>query len=459
MFAATLVILAGCGVLGGGDGARRPGRTPRHAAVEFPVRATVAGPGDLTGDGIDDLVVADETNGTLEVYAGWPGTPLVTPVEVLPVGDGLSPCRIAPAGDPFGTGRKHLLVQIAADCDEPENVVLLFEPTEDGLAPIWQAAAPAEVQNLGRDLAVGDINGDGFDDVVLGQEAMDDPWGTPYGGRIEAAVYPGSAEGLPPDAAWVRPVRRQGEHDGSAATTGGDFNGDGYADLVVSDIAVRGSCYRPYGSASAYAGGATGPEFEASWAMLEGAVGYDARLAGDIDGDGFDDVIMSTMCGGMGWGNTIFVVSGSAAGLTEPNEDPTWQLHDGYAYTDFAHDLDVADLDNDGLLDVLAATTDYRTVAQAGTGYDDHERGMGFLWLGSPDGFTECAPTVNDAIHPWPNTYLSAPQGGQGIRAVGDLDADGRQDVAVYGNEAYLYFNPPLETKCGPGGTEDGAPR
>jgi hypothetical protein len=86
--------------------------------------------------------------------------------------------------------------------------------------------------SFGSDLAGGgDVNGDGYSDVVVGSPTVGSP---SFDGR--AYLYLGSAAGVASDPAWF--IERPGADDwlGAAVANIGDFNGDGFSDVVISAI-------------------------------------------------------------------------------------------------------------------------------------------------------------------------------------------------------------------------------
>jgi hypothetical protein len=79
--------------------------------------------------------------------------------------------------------------------------------------------------------SAGDVNGDGFDDLVVGA-ACQDNGATDEGNTF---VYLGSAVGVPlvPSISLDNPANQAGGHFGNSVASAGDVNGDGFADLVV----------------------------------------------------------------------------------------------------------------------------------------------------------------------------------------------------------------------------------
>ena len=121
-------------------------------------------------------------------------------------------------------------------------------------SPAWTAESNQADADFGISVATaGDVNGDGFSDVIVGAIAYDN--GQSDEGR--AFVYHGSASGLSHHRRLDRGERSGRRCFGNSVATAGDVNGDGFSDVIVGR-----SCYdngqTDEGRAFVYLGSATG---------------------------------------------------------------------------------------------------------------------------------------------------------------------------------------------------------
>ena len=98
-----------------------------------------------------------------------------------------------------------------------------------GATPTWTAESDQDAFFGWSVSSAGDVNGDGYGDIVVGAKYYDNGLG--YEGR--AFVYLGSATGLGDNPAWTAESNQAGANFGYSVSFAGDVNGDGYGDVVV----------------------------------------------------------------------------------------------------------------------------------------------------------------------------------------------------------------------------------
>ena len=231
-----------------------PGVTPDETLIGGALFGeAVASAGDVNGDGFVDLAVASGSGpGSVTVYLGGPAGPGGTGTTLSP-GDVTSGfgAAIASAGDVNGDGYADLL---AGGVEHAQ--VFLGGPAGIATTAAFTLAG-STANGLTGDASVvqgpSDVNADGMPDLYVG-----------------GALYLSSAAGLVAQASFASQPNSQ---FGSFA---GDENGDGFGDFATFDV---------------YAGSPEGIDFTA---VPFGQAG-EATLgtAGDIDGDGYSDVISS----------------------------------------------------------------------------------------------------------------------------------------------------------------------
>ena len=113
---------------------------------------------------------------------------------------------------------------------------IIVDPTIAALELTWTAQSNQASASFGTSVSgAGDINRDGFADVLVGAPGYDN--GEADEGR--AFLYLGSPSGLSSEPAWTAESNSAGARFGSSVSGAGDVNGDGFADAVIGAPKAR----------------------------------------------------------------------------------------------------------------------------------------------------------------------------------------------------------------------------
>jgi len=256
--------------------------------------------GDVTGDGFDDFLVGAPGLGKVYLFEGSKNGPGSGPDwQVGGDPDSGIGTAVGFAGDVNGDGFHDVLVSADAIADpqgggSPAEGVLLFLGSLKGLGTNADLLLRGDQAKSGFGDAVapaGDVNGDGFDDVLVG---------APHHGNGQkdegmAYLFQGQEGGIAGQAVWKKESDETGSFFGRSLYTAGDVNGDGFADVVVGAYGWDGGL-DDRGRVEVYHGSEAFLPQEPAW-FLEGDrkdawLGYAVSTAGDANGDGYADVIV-----------------------------------------------------------------------------------------------------------------------------------------------------------------------
>ncbi|MFO0645763.1 MAG: FG-GAP-like repeat-containing protein [Polyangiales bacterium] len=258
-----------------------------------PCGGIAANAGDLNGDGYGDVALgrwcsdAPPSPGQVLLFYGGPAGPGATPDRTLEASPSIFVYNdfgeaLSPASDLDGDGYADLAIGTGV-----AQMTVVY-----GGAGALDRRFVAEmrmgnlVSGFGETLVgAGDINADGFGDLAVGEMN--------HGGEDGAVfVYAGARGGLSDTHVSMRAAPTGSMWQRGGTLTSGDFNGDGYADVVAGDVSAYGR------RAVVYAGSATGLSEAPAWTLNPPDAAWEpfgqfVVRAGDLDGDGFDELVLS----------------------------------------------------------------------------------------------------------------------------------------------------------------------
>lgn len=204
---------------------------------------------------------------------------------------------------------------------------------------------------FGRALSsAGDVNGDGYGDLIVGAPGAEDPPNLRAG---KAFVYLGSSTGLMAMAAWEITGGATDARLGASVSFVGDLDADGYADVVVgspeNDFGDTG-----HGRALIFRGQRTGIErlpFQTIVGSDREHLGVNVRSAGDLNGDNVPDLFVASLDGGGLSRSVSSIYLGTSRGFTVPAHRQF--VRDAPNHTFGFYSTNVGDSNGDGYSDFV----------------------------------------------------------------------------------------------------------
>jgi len=298
--------------------------------------------------------------------------------------------------------------------------------------------------------AAGDVNGDGTEDAII-SAYLADPNGTTDAGSSyvvfgNSSPAPSLGLGLLNGGDGFRLAgAATGDHSGNSVSAAGDFNGDGLGDVIIGapladfNGTESGSSYIVFGRNSfgssldlSSLNGSNGFRLDGLAAYDES--GYSVSRAGDINGDGVDDVIIGGYkadANGNIDSGSCYVVFGSSSGFASALQLNTLNGSNGFRLNGVAAGdhagvsvSAAGDVNGDGLSDIIIGA-----LLADSNGTDS---GSGYVVFGS----TTFGPTLDlSALNGSNGFRLNGVAAGDGagvsVSAAGDINGDGLSDVIV----------------------------
>lgn len=396
----------------------------------------VAGAGDVNADGWSDVIVGapqfdngQNNEGRAFVFLGGASGLATAPVWTSESNQAAAQFgyAVSGAGDVDNDGYSDVLIGAPffdnGQANEGRAFVHLGSAAGPSASAVWTAEADQATASFGATVSGGgDVNTDGFSDVMVGAHLFDN--GQINEGR--AFVYHGSASGPSLTPSWTVESDQANAQFGWSVGFAGDANGDGYGDAIVGANEYSNG-QASEGRAFAYFGAPTGLGAVAAWTFesdqASAELGTDVAGAGDVNGDGFADVIVGSRhyTNGQNLEGRAFVFHSSAAG---PGASPAWTAESNQVTADFGLSVSTAgDVDGDGYSDAVASAP----TMDAGQA----DEGRVFLYPGSPAGLATTAAWIGESNQ-------ASAQLGHSVGNAGDVNGDGFSDVVA---GAYQFDN------------------
>ncbi|MBK6772349.1 MAG: FG-GAP repeat protein [Ignavibacteria bacterium] len=382
---------------------------------------SVSSAGDVNGDGYNDVIIGapSMSPNTGNAYIFFGGVNMDNIADVTFSGEASNDRlgqSVAAAGDVNGDGYADVIVGAYGNSTFRGKAYIFFGGAVMNNAADLILTGEAVNNYFGDAVAgAGDINGDGYADVIVGADGYNSLTGRSY-------VYLGGAA-MNNVADLVMTGEAVNNHFGLSVSSAGDINSDGYSDMIVGAYGYSSTTGRAY----VYYGGAVLNGIPD--ATLTGAAndyfGVSVSTAGDVNGDGFSDIIIGAYYNNTGLGKAFIYFGGTGLITTPGVIIPGDPLTSSFGFSVAS----ASDINGDGYSDVIIGATGSFSVP-----------GKAFVYFGGA-----AMNNTADIIMTGETVNTSF---GNSVASAGDLNGDGSPDLII-GNvglnsstgKSYVYFN------------------
>ncbi len=433
--------------------------------------------GDINGDGIDDVIIGAhqaDPNGSRsgEIYVVFgTSTPFASSVKLDTLdgssgfilhgidGGDISGFSVA-SGDINGDGVDDVIIGAPAGGSNGETYVVFGKSTAfssivelsslDGSTGFVVGGDNlTDTDRIGSSVASGDIDGDGYDDLIIGAPLSGDNYGY-YGdahvvfGFNDTTTDTLELSSLDGTTGFVLRGHIYEGFSGNAVASG-DINGDGYDEVIIgapNDSGINSEAYVVFGKSTAFASSIELSSLDGSTGFTFGTGPIDtfygnAVSSGDVNGDGYDDLIIGAQKaehpnpthGNASDEGLTFVVFGKSTTFASKVERSSLDGNTGFTIhgVDFDDNSGSAvasgDVNGDGRQDMI--------IGAYGADPNGSNSGETYVVFGqSSFASTLELSSLNGSTGYVLNGIKSLANSGIAV-AVGDINGDGRQDVII----------------------------
>ncbi|WP_313948720.1 beta strand repeat-containing protein [Richelia sinica] len=449
-------------------------------AYDFSGR-TVSSAGDVNGDGFDDLIIGAfgaDPNGS---YSGQSYVVFGNAAPELDLNSGnrlvngfkingitaydFSGRTVSSAGDVNGDGFDDLIIgAFGADPNGSYSgqSYVVFGKSEGFTSTLNLSALNGsngfKINGItafnfsGRSVSsAGDVNGDGFDDLIIGASGAD-----PNGSRSgQSYVMFGKSGGftstfnlfdLNGSNGFVINGITADDSSGVSVSSAGDVNGDGFDDLIIGAYraepngSLSGQSYVVFGKSGGFTSALNLSDLNGSNGFkINGITAYNfsgrsVSSAGDVNGDGFDDLIIGASGAdpngsSSGQSYVVFGKSGgftSALNLSDLNGSNGFKINGITAYNFSGRSVSSAgDVNGDGFDDLI--------IGASGADPNGSSSGQSYVVFGKSGGFTSTLnlSALNGSNGFKINGITALDSSGSSVSNAGDVNGDGFDDLII----------------------------